>query len=303
SYLPPDDGKKLLAPVITYLAAADVTFGNMEGTILSGQGIPKQCKDPSLCYVFKSPDHYVDYFKEAGFDLLSVANNHSGDFGKPGKDNTVRLLNDRGIAFAGFSDHPTAIIEKNGLKIGLCAFAPNSGTVNINDHKTAKEIVRNLAKSCDIVIVSFHGGAEGAGHTHITRKTETFYGENRGNPYLFAREVIDAGADVVLGHGPHVTRAFDVYQGRFIAYSMGNFATYGRFNLKGSAGLAPIVNIKINSDGSFIEGRVISTEQKGEGGPLIDPDGKVLKEIINLTKTDIPEVPLIFSDDGTFRMK
>jgi poly-gamma-glutamate capsule biosynthesis protein CapA/YwtB (metallophosphatase superfamily) len=110
---------------------------------------------------------------------------------------------------------------------------------------------------------------------------------------------IDAGGDIIFGHGPHVTRAIDLYKDRFIAYSMGNFATYGRFNLKGPSGLAPIIVVDVDNKGKFVRGRIHSTKQVGEGGPLMDPDKGALKQIIELTKTDIPEAPLNIAMDGT----
>ena len=94
-----------------------------------------------------------------------------------------------------------------------------------------KKTIAYLDSLVDIVIVSFHGGAEGSEYTNITKKTEIFLGENRGNPYEFSRVAIDAGADVIFGHGPHVTRSMDIYKNRFIAYSLGNFATYARMSL------------------------------------------------------------------------
>ena len=161
----------------------------------------------------------------------------------------------------------------------------------------------NLNSICDIVIVSFHGGAEGSSRSHLTRSDELFLGENRGNPYKFARTVIDAGADIVFGHGPHVTRAIDIYKGKFIAYSMGNFATYGRFNLKGICGIAPIIKLFVNNKGEFLSGNIFSTKQVGEGGPIIDDDQLVLKEIINLTKSDIPESQIIIDETGLISKK
>ena len=79
------------------------------------------------------------------------------------------------------------------------------------------------------------------------KKQKFFYGENRGDVHHFARSVVDAGADIVLGHGPHVTRAVEVYKNKFIAYSLGNFNTYGRFSLTGDKGIAPLLDIKLKS--------------------------------------------------------
>ncbi|MGB0932497.1 MAG: MFS transporter, partial [Chitinophagales bacterium] len=154
-----------------------------------------------------------------------------------------------GIETAGLLTKPTAVFEKNGIKYGFAAFAPNSGTVDVRNITKAKAIVSELAKQSDIVIVSFHGGAEGSKYEHVPHKTEYFYGENRGNVEQFAHAVIDAGADIVFGHGPHVTRAVEVYKERFITYSMGNFATYGRFNLRGPNGIAPLYKLTIDSEG------------------------------------------------------
>lgn len=303
SYLPPNDGKDLLQPVKAIIKSADLSFGNLEGCILSGSGEVKTCSNPNVCYAFKMPNHYVDYLVEAGFDLMSIANNHIRDFGATGASNTVSMLKQAGLNFAGLEECPFATFEKDGIRYGFAAFAPNMGTVRINDYDNARKIITQLESSCDIVIVSFHGGAEGATKKHITRQEEIFLGENRGNPFEFARMAIDAGADVVFGHGPHVTRAIDLYHDRFIAYSMGNFATYGRFNLSGPSGLAPIIALQIDPKGKFLSGKIVSIKQIGEGGPTIDDQHLALKEIQELTQTDIPESPLLIEADGTFTKK
>lgn len=302
-YLPPDDGANLLKPVQSYIRQADIAFGNLEGTFLSGDHPGKKCKDTLVCYAFKMPDRYARHLTEAGFDVMSVANNHINDFGLKGSRNTVEVLEREGIRYAGLSFCPTSILRVDDLTIGFTAFAPNSGTLNFNDYPTAARIVQTLDSVCDIVIVSFHGGAEGATQTHVTRQDEPFVGENRGNPYRFARTVIDAGADIVFGHGPHVTRAIDLYRDRLICYSLGNFATYGRFNLSGVSGIAPMVSVTVNRKGEFQSALVRSIRQPGEGGPVIDEQQRALKELIQLTRTDIPEAPLLISMDGMVRKK
>lgn len=302
-YLPPDDGANLLKPVLSYLREADIAFGNLEGTFLTGDHPAKKCKDTLMCYAFKMPDHYAGYLREAGFDVMSVANNHINDFGLKGARNTVEVLGKEGIRHAGLAFCPTDTFRVDDLTIGFTAFAPNTGTLDFNDHESASRIVRALDSLCDIVIVSFHGGAEGATRTHVTRQDELFVGENRGNPYQFARTVIDAGADIVFGHGPHVTRALDLYRDRLICYSLGNFATYGRFNLSGVSGIAPMVLATVNRKGEFLSAQVRSIRQPGEGGPVIDDQQRALKELIQLTRTDIPEAPLLITMEGTVRKK
>lgn len=304
AYLPPNDGKDLLTDVIDLLQNADVTFGNLEGTLFDEGGTPKTCKDPSICYVFRTPAKYAERYVEAGFDMLSIANNHSGDFGPVGRKKTKETLTEAGIGFAGLAlTDETFIFEKDSVRYGLCAFAPNSGTCDIRNLPKARQIVEKLAAQCDIVIVSFHGGAEGASKQHVPKTTEEFFGENRGDVYAFAHTVVDAGADIVFGHGPHVTRAVELYNDRFIAYSMGNFCTYGRFSLSGPAGYAPILILQINENGEFLGGEIIPIYQQKTHGPQKDPQRRAIKTIQELTKADFPDTPLNISGTGRITKK
>jgi len=292
-YLP---GKNILTGVKSITKDADITFGNLEGTILNSGGIPKTGEN---CFAFRMPNYTADYLKDAGFDILSLANNHSGDFGQMGKQNTMKLLNQAGINFAGLTECPYAVFEKNGIKYGFCAFAPDyTGVKHFSD---AVKIVKDLDSKCDIVIISFHTGAEGQNHQHITRSTEYFLGENRGDPYHLAREAIDAGADIVFMQGPHVTRAIDLYKNRFIAYSLGNFATFGRFDLSGECGVSPLIKISVNREGEFLSGKIYSVKLIEKGIPIIDNNQKALKEIINLIKSDVPESQLVIRYDGIIK--
>ena len=295
NYLPPNDGKTILDSVKTYLRDADVSFGNLEGTLVDDGGEVKQCNNPKICYAFKMPTRYVNYLTDAGFDLMSIANNHVGDFGETGRKSTATTLKNAGLGFAGLLAYPTTVIERNGVKYGLCAFSPNTGTLDIKNIPEAVKIVEALTSKCDILIVSFHGGAEGSKMSHVTKKTELFLGEDRGNVYAFSHAMIDAGADIVFGHGPHVTRAVETYKGRFIAYSMGNFCTYGRFNLAGINGIAPIVKVYTSPKGEFQKATIVSVVQRGEGIPVVDKTNWVFKELKKLTEIDFPKTPLRFT--------
>jgi len=302
SSLPPHDGKELLRNVKDILRDADVTFGNLEGCFLDKGGTTKSCK--SGCYFFRMPERYVNYLVDAGYNLMSIANNHLGDFGPEGRKNTVRVLKEAGLNYAGLKDVcETSRFEINGVKYGFAAFAPNAGTVRITDIAYAKKLVSELDQDCDIVIVSFHGGAEGKSHTRVTKATETYYGENRGNVYEFAHAVIDAGADIVFGHGPHVARAAELYKDRFIIYSLGNFCTAGSFNISGISGYAPIVKVYTDKEGKFISGQIISARQLDKTGPVLDPQHLVAKEIKRLTELDFPQTPLTISEEGLIERK
>ena len=304
SYLPPNGGRDMLADVRDILASADVTFGNLEGTILDKGGTAKRCNNPNACYVFRSPESYAQHFADAGFDFLSIANNHSGDFGATGRERTKSVLKEAGIAFAGLAGTDEyAIIERNGVKYGMCAFSPNWGTCSIHNLSKARQLVSQLEEECDIVIVSFHGGAEGASHQNVPRQKETYYGENRGDVHEFSHAVVDAGADIVFGHGPHVTRAMELYKGRLICYSLGNFCTYGRFNLRGAAGIAPLVSVMVGRDGTFQEGQVTPVYQQKSHGPKIDSQNRAIDKLIELTAADFPETNLLITPEGKLAVK
>lgn len=304
AYLPPDDGANLFTDVAGILTAADIAAANLEGTLLDGAGKVKKCGDPTLCYAFRMPTRYVKHLTDAGLDFMSVANNHINDFGPEGVTSTLQVLANAGIASAGLRNScPTAIIEKNGRKIGFAAFGHNRGTLSILNLDEVRHTVGVLAKECDIVIVSFHGGAEGAKYTHVTHSMEMCFGERRGDVEAFAHAAIDAGADIVYGHGPHVTRALELYNDRLIIYSLGNFCTPYRINLKGISGHAPVVAVTVNPDGSFSSGRIHSFIQIPGKGPRLDLSNSVAKHMKALSQSDFPLSPLTILNDGRLIME
>tara|TARA_B100001245_G_scaffold201919_1_gene162169 strand:- start:56 stop:1261 length:1206 start_codon:yes stop_codon:yes gene_type:complete len=298
SYLPGGNGEYLWDDTRELLASADITFGNLEGTVLDGEGIQKQCSNPKACYLFKMPTRLTSNLVEAGFDLISVANNHANDFGKPGRLSTQRTLDSLEVAYAGSVEQPYILTKIGHLKVGFVAFAPNVGTLTFYDEDRAKQIVAKLDSLSDIVIVSIHGGAEGSKNMHLTKEREFYYGEDRGNIYEFSHAMIDTGADVILGHGPHVVRAIEVYKQKLIAYSLGNFLTYGRFNLRGVSGEAPLLEFNIDNEGNFLNGQIHSFYQSYSLGPELDSRKRAMQSIKKLTEEDFPENPIIIDDKG-----
>ncbi|RDC54429.1 CapA family protein [Pedobacter chinensis] len=296
--LPPDDAINSFQAVDSLLKG-DIVFGNLEGCFLNS-GNSTKCKgvDPNSCYAFRMPERYAGIYKKAGFNVLSIANNHVGDFDSRGRKNTARILDSLQIHYAGQLNKPFEIFEKDNVKYAFCAFAPNENTVSINKIDSAKALVTRLKAEADIVIVSFHGGGEGAKFEHVPRKNEIFYKENRGNVYAFAHAVIDAGADVVLGHGPHVTRAVEVYKNKFIAYSLGNFCTYGMFSLKGWNGFAPLLQLKINANGDFLYADVVSVKQDKINRLTIDENHSAFKRMEALTNLDFVGHQLKFENNS-----
>ena len=302
--LPPQNGSLLLAQVKEVLSSANVTFGNLEGVLIDkGKGTPKGCINLKYCYIFRSPEKFVNNLVDAGFDVMSLANNHASDFGVEGRKSSMKTLENNGIAHAGFISTPYTTFKRGDLTYGFAAFAPNTGCVTINDHKYARSIIQHLDSISDIIIVSFHGGAEGTAYQHVPRQNEIYIGENRGNVYQFSHDMIDAGADVVFGHGPHVSRAIEVYNNRFIAYSMGNFCTYASMSVDGVRGLAPIVTVYTDNKGNFFKAQITPTYQTPLSPVMIDPKNRVIKVIKELTETDFPERNFDISDSGLVTLR
>lgn len=303
--MPPNDGADTFDAVASLFQNADIAFANLEGPMIDG-GLSSKCgAGRSKCFAFRMPTHYGKYLKEAGFDVLSVANNHASDFGDAGRATTRKTLDDLGIKHVGSdrNQFATAILDVKGKKVGFVGFAHNNVQPNVNDLAFARQLVSNLAKKSDIVVVSFHGGAEGAGAQRVPNKTENFYGESRGNLPLFARTVIDAGADLVLGHGPHVLRGMEIYKDRLIAYSLGNFATYGWFQIAGATAETLVLEVKLDANGEFMSGTIHPFVLEGRGILTDDKTKSAISTIRRLSELDFPNSAPKISDDGTISVK
>lgn len=297
NHLPDDDGVSFLAHVTPVLSAADIAFGNLEGVLMDGGEPAKKCSNPSACYLFRSPSRYAEHYRDAGFDVLSLANNHARDFGEEGRTSSMEAIAAAGMHHSGRVDD-FASMEKHGLKVAVLAYAVTKNSNMLLDYELAFTTVAEFAATHDIVIVSFHGGAEGADVTHVPFADEEYYGEPRGDIVWFARGVVDAGADLVIGHGPHVVRGMERYKDRLIAYSLGNFATYYGISVAGIKGIAPILTATLDGEGKFIEGNIVSTIQLRPDGPSIDPKNRALNLIRGLSVEDFGEPGLAFLPDG-----
>lgn len=302
--IPEEDAKYVLKDVKDLLVNADVALGNLEGAMTDGGKCTKGNGKNS--FAFRMPTRLGIRLQEAGYDYLGIANNHSNDFGPVGIDDTEKTLASLGIATSGYKGHPEyAIIERGGLRIACMAFGQNSYNLKHVDTALVRQVILKAKKeNVDLMVVSMHGGAEGRTKNHLPRHGhEIFLNEDRGALREFAHLCIDLGVDVVYGHGPHVTRCVEVYKGRFIAYSLGNFATPYGMSLAGISGYAPVVTIRTDKEGKFIDGQIHSFVQiKGEGPRKVEGD-IVAKEMRNLTLSDIDNPCFTISETGEIRLK
>lgn len=299
--LPDNDGRDIFLDTKELTTAADIAVGNLEGAITDGGHCTKG-NGPNT-YAFRMPTSYGHLLGEAGYDYLSLANNHANDFDTEGIASTEQVLEEQGIKFSGIEGRTeSAVVERDGIRYGLCAFGHNSYTLKHKDLATVKRILDDLKKKSDVVVVSFHGGAEGRDKRHLPIGTEMFLGEDRGNLREFTHFCIDNGADVVFGHGPHVCRAMEVYQGKFIAYSLGNFCTPYGMSLTSISAYAPVVTIKIDRKGRFLEGKIHSFIQQKGVGPRKDNSDAVAREIKELTESDIQGSPIRIDGAGNITL-
>jgi len=287
--------------IANQLDEADITFGNLEGVFINRAVKPQKCSEASRkakrCYEFGMPDTLSIALKKMHFNVVSMDNNHNSDYGYNGVNHTKATLDKLNIKYAA-KKSPT-ILTLEGKKIGVIAFGHSGTSYHVSNLTNTTKVIQELDKKCDLVIVSFHGGAEGFSAQHIYNKTEKYYGENRGNLIKFAHTAVDAGADLIIGHGPHVLRGIELYKNKLIMYSLGNFLTHGNVSLSGVKGIGAIMDIEINENtGDFEKGKIISSKQLGMGIPHLDTTNQSASVIKKLSQSDFPNSPLKINPEG-----
>jgi poly-gamma-glutamate capsule biosynthesis protein CapA/YwtB (metallophosphatase superfamily) len=293
--LPSDGGRSFFSDVQTDLAG-DVVVGNLEGTLSTGGG-SKCGKGSTNCFAFQTPPSYARWLQQAGFTVMNLANNHAYDFGAGGLRQTTDALAGVGLEWTGRPGQIT-VQQVGGIRVALVGFAPYPWAQSLTDIAAAKKLVRKAAGSADVVVVTMHAGAEGAERQHVKRGTELFLGENRGDSMRFAHAVVDAGADLVVGSGPHVLRGMEWYKGRLVAYSLGNFAGYKVFSLGGPLSTSGILRVTLRGDGRFEAGRLVPTHLVGPGLPAIDPAEAAHGVVRTLSRDDFGARAVKISRDG-----
>lgn len=294
--LPPDGGRGLLTQVAPLLTG-DVVLGNLEGT-LTTRGSSKCGSGSPNCYAFRSPPAYVTNLSRAGFTVMNLANNHGYDFGDVGVADTVAALRRAKLAETGRPGR-YAVLDADGTKVAVLGFTTYRWGNRMENLQAVRRMVAKAAAEADLVVVTMHAGAEGRDATHVRPGTEFFLGENRGNVKAFSRAAIDAGADLVVGHGPHVLRGMEFYRGRLIAYSLGNFLGWKAFSLTGASGVSGVLQVTLRADGRFVAGRLRPTVLVGGGAP--QPGGDGISRVATLSREDFGRTAARISVDGVIR--
>ncbi len=263
---------------------SDLTMGNLEtalGTLPTSKCLPKE-KD---CYEFEAPGYTAMDLKRDGFAAVNVANNHTLDAGLAGEASTDAALRSAHLKWTGRPGQIT-YVTRNGIKIALLGFAPWPYDADALDIPAAEALVRQAKRHAQIVVVMEHLGGEGDDYRHVKPGEEYYLGQDRGNSIAFTHGVIDAGADLVMGSGPHVLRGFQWYHGHLIAYSLGNFCGYNTVGLDQYTSISAILHVTLDAQGKFVRGSITPLQLVSPGVPQVDPNRTAVSYINSLSRDD-----------------
>ncbi|HLV56509.1 MAG TPA: CapA family protein [Actinotalea caeni] len=292
----PDDGGAGYFADVEHWFTQDLVTANLEQVISEDTGHVK-CDPGGDCLAFRSAPGTAQYF--TGFDLLNLANNHTSDFGPAGYANTQAHLAAHDVRTVG-ARNEIACTNIGGTTVAVIGFAPYANTNRLTDLRHVKNLVASAAQSADLVVVHAHMGAEGPDANVVRPGPERMYGEDRGDVVAFSHAAVDAGADLVLGHGPHTLRGMEFYRGRLIAYSLGNFGGGGVFGADEATRYGIYLDVTLHSDGRFGQGRLHALHFEHDGGrPVPDPDARATELVDEFSQRDFPATAPQIDADGT----
>lgn len=274
---------------------ADIVVGNLEG-VLSDRGKARKDVSKKGMFTFRMPKGYAPMLREIGFDVMSLANNHSMDFGTDGLESTVRALKEAGIQPVGIPGAETAVVKVRDTSVAFLNYSYLSTFAHLDDGQRVSADIGRARKSADLVIVTVHGGKEGLSAIGAPRGDEYFMDEHRGDIAKFSRLAIDAGACAVFGHGPHVVRPFEVYKGRPIFFSLGNFVGYRSLSTKGRLANSIIAEVRLSPGGELLGAGVVPLKLDRTGIPRADYSAASLDSLDLLLDERLEKRPVLALD-------
>jgi Bacterial capsule synthesis protein PGA_cap len=277
--------------------AAPIEFANLEGT-LTNRGSSKCTPGDDECFAFHVPPTFARVYRAMGFTVLNSANNHSHDFGSDGVTDTSNALREAGIAQAGLPGQ-IAVVHEGSVHVAFVDFAPYANTNDLLNYAVAKRLIEKARRLASVVVVYMHAGAEGAGADHVTKTSESYVGEDRGNPYLFAHVAINEGASLVIASGPHVLRGIEFYHGHLIDYSLGDFVNYDNFASSGDLTLSAILHVTLSAKGAFLSGTFTSVKLSPSGQGFVDRTHAAATFVNQLSREDFGTGAVVIDRHGT----
>ena len=301
---PYPDPDSLLRPLRPLVAGADVVLLNVEGAIGDAPTTHRKCRPGStLCYAFRQPATTAPALRriaEAALVVGNLANNHANDAGDEGMAETIAALEEAGILVTGVDTVPTLVPLADGDSLAVIGFSTSAGP-DPRDTALVRRVVSRAAGRASRVVVTMHMGAEGRTAQRTRDTTELFAGVDRGNSIAFARAAAEAGAALVVGHGPHVMRGAEWWNGTLVAYSLGNLLTYGPFNISPPNDSGALLCATLDYTGAVQDARLVSTRQRAMGHVGEDPRARAALTADSLSRLDFPWTAARIARDGTIR--
>lgn len=286
--LPPGGPDRLFAGARDALTRADVTFGNLAAPLSARGESHKDLTRPGV-FAFRTPPNYGPALVRAGFDVMQAANNHVRDAGPEAYADTLSTLQGLGIGAVGLREGEWRV-DCNGLRVVVTGFTQpyEERFRSHHDVEAAAAHVRELASKADVVIVGVHGGTEGPGQERTPQGPEYLGGEYRGEVVCLGRALVDAGADLVVGFGPHALRAVERHGQGLIAYGLGNFVVHGPFNLAPPRELTIVLETGFDSSGKLVRATAVPMKIGADGAPVPDSSGAALAHLRAMGQADFP---------------
>jgi hypothetical protein len=282
----------LVAPVRQIMSGADMILVNAEGAIGDGPiASPKCLPGKKHCFMMRQPPDAALAIRHLGDSgtvvVANLANNHAHDAGVSGFTHTAAALTGAGVMVTGADTIPTVVVTPRGDTVAVLGFSAWSSP-GVMDLDAVRRLVARAAAEYRWVIVTMHLGAEGKFAQRTIDSMETYAGETRGNPVAFAHAAVDAGARLVLGHGPHVLRAAEWRDSALIVYSMGNLVNYGPFNLDEPNRRGAVFCATLDSAGRPRDVVIRATVQGLPGRVSVDSAGRAWVLVDSLSRLDFP---------------
>lgn len=297
-------GEATLARNITYpledvseiFSSADIAFLNLE-TSVSNRGESEKKEG----FGFRTDPKLLEVFTTAGIDIVSTANNHARDYGIEALTDTYNSVTEAGLKNIGSGETPSEayrleIFEVNGLKIGFTALnlvtisdngwqvkedKPGIASLYPEDYERYFQLIEEYDKLCDVLFVSAHWGIE---YSYEPSEEQTD----------FAHRLCDSGADIIIGHHPHVLQPVESYNGSMIFYSTGNFLFY---KMEDFAGYTAVFTVEIDKNG-FVSGKMEPVNISYCKSVLLDPDNELYGEILDKQRAMCADYNVIIDENG-----
>lgn len=291
-HLPSASDKQRMAALRLELRHADIVVGNLEG-VLSDKGQSRKDASKAGFFTFRMPTAYAATLRDMGFDVLSLANNHSMDFGAQGLESTLGALRANDIAPVGVPGAEMALLKVRETTVAFLNYSYLPAFALLSDGERIRADIGQARAEANLVIVTVHGGKEGADAAGTPQGDEYFMHEYRGDLRKFARLAVDAGASAVFGHGPHVVRPYELYRDKPIFYSLGNFVGYRSLSTQGKLANSIVAEVRLSPDGRLLGAGIIPLRLDHSGIPAVDYSADNVQTLSGLLLDKLAQRPVL----------